>query len=154
MAFACGATRACGPLKPYVWLRMMITAQTVAADTRDPRNFHDSCFFGEDPSQYPIFRSVMKDPETERAVHTTPPMRRALSMPEGPVRPVRTSTKDERMSVINVIPETGFVPTIAIAFAATVVNKNDTTRTSAIPTRAWVMLNTTRSEERRVGKEC
>ena len=36
---------------------------------------------------------------------------------------------DERMSVMSVIPDTGFVPTMAMALAATVVKRNEMTKT-------------------------
>ena len=39
-------------------------------------------------------------------------------MPEGPFSPTATITTEAKISVINVIPETGLVPTIAMALAA------------------------------------
>ena len=45
-------------------------------------------------------------------------------MPVVPLNPTLTSTSDERISVISVMPETGFVPTMAMALAATVVKRN------------------------------
>ena len=51
MAFACGATKAFSPTKPYVWFNIIITPATVAADTKVPRNFQRSCFTGVVPSQ-------------------------------------------------------------------------------------------------------
>ena len=62
----------------------------------------------------------MKAPAIESAVHTTPPIIIAAVIPPVPVRPALTSTSELRISVISVMPDTGFVPTIAIAFAATV----------------------------------
>ena len=50
-------------------------------------------------------------------------------MPVVPLRPTLTSTSDERISVISVMPETGFVPTMAMALAATVVKRNAMTKT-------------------------
>ena len=44
-------------------------------------------------------------------------------MPEGPFSPTATITTEARISVINVIPDTGLVPTMAIALAANGVKK-------------------------------
>ena len=41
---------------------------------------------------------------------------------------------------MSVMPDTGFVPTIAIAFAATVVNRKAITPTSNKPMAAWNQL--------------
>ena len=109
---------------------------TVAADTAVPRNFQPSCFAGVDPSQKPIFRSVIKPPAIARAVQTTPPIIIAAVMPPVPVSPALTSTRELRISVIKVIPETGLVPTMAIALAATVVNRNAMTKTLRIAMHA------------------
>ena len=40
------------------------------------------------------------------------------------------------MIVIRVMPETGFVPTMAMALAATVVNRNDRSRQTRTPMTA------------------
>ena len=85
----------------------------------------------------------MNPPATESAVQTTPPMMSALTIPPGPVSPTWFRTMEESMSVISVIPETGFVPTIAVAFAATVVKRNDMIRTMRSPARACARLKTT-----------
>ena len=53
-------------------------------------------------------------------------------MPPGPFRPTATITTEAKMSVIRVIPETGFEPTIAMALAATVVKRKAMTATSRI----------------------
>ena len=133
MAFAWGADKA--PLvKPYVLLRMIITPPTVAAETMVPKNFQVSCLAGVLPSQYPIFKSVMKPPAIERAVQTTPPITKEATMPEGPFSPTATITTEARISVIKVIPETGFVPTMAMAFAATVVKRNEMPATNKMAT--------------------
>ena len=66
----------------------------------------------------------------ERAVQTTPPMIRAATIPDVPVNPTATKITDANIKVMSVIPDTGFVPTIAIALAATVVNKNAITETT------------------------
>ena len=136
MALACGATKALSPVKPYVLFKIIITPPTVAAETSVPRNFQVSCLAGVVPTQYPIFRSVMKPPAIDNAVHTTPPITNAATIPSVPFSPTATITTEARISVINVIPDTGFVPTMAIALAATVVNKNAMTATTMIPTTA------------------
>jgi len=51
----------------------------------------------------------------ERAVQTMPPMISPLTMPCQPSRPTATRITDERISVISVMPETGLVPTMAMA---------------------------------------
>ena len=51
-------------------------------------------------------------------------------MPPGPFRPTATITTEAKMSVIRVIPETGFEPTIAMALAATVVKRKAMAATS------------------------
>ena len=71
----------------------------------------------------------MKPPAIERAVHTTPPMISAAVMPAVPLRPMLASTSELRMSVMSVMPETGLVPTMAMALAATVVNRKAMTKT-------------------------
>ena len=50
---------------------------------------------------------------------------------------------EARMSVINVMPDTGFVPTMAIALAATVVNRKAMTATTRMPTTAYSRLKST-----------
>ena len=85
----------------------------------------------------------MKAPATERAVQTTPPMIRAAVIPAVPLRPTATMTRDARIRVMRVIPLTGFDPTMAIALAATVVNRNAMIPTISTPTTACQMLSTT-----------
>ena len=51
-------------------------------------------------------------------------------MPPGPFRPTVTITTEAKMSVIRVIPETGFEPTMAMALAATVVKRKAMAATS------------------------
>ena len=84
---------------------------------------------GVAPVQYPILRSVTKPPTVESAVHTTPPIMSAASIPALPVSPAATRITEARIRVISVMPETGFVPTVAIACAETVVNRNEITST-------------------------
>ena len=71
----------------------------------------------------------MKPPAIDSAVQTTPPMIMAAIIPLVPLNPALTNTSELKINVINVIPDTGFDPTIAIAFAATVVNKKEITNT-------------------------
>ena len=123
IALACGAA-SCPVVKPYALLRIIITPPTVAAETIVPKNFQASCLAGVVPNQYPIFKSVTKPPAIDNAVQTTPPITRAATIPSGPRRPTATITTEARIRVISVMPDTGFVPTIAIAFAATVVKRN------------------------------
>ena len=61
-------------------------------------------------------------------------MTRAAVIPAVPFRPTLTSTSDERMSVMSVMPDTGFEPTMAMALAATVVNKKAITKTISTAT--------------------
>ena len=72
----------------------------------------------------------------ESAVQTTPPITRAATIPEVPVSPTATIISDAKISVIRVIPETGLVPTMAMAFAATVVKRNAIMATTNRPTTA------------------
>ena len=67
-------------------------------------------------------------------------MMSAATMPPVPLRPTATITTEARMSVISVIPDTGLLPTMAIALAATVVKRNAITATSSIPTAAKRIL--------------
>ena len=90
----------------------------------------------------------MKEPATERAVHTTPPIMSAASIPPGPFSPTATITTEARIKVISVIPLTGFEPTMAMAFAATVVKRNAMTATSSMPTTAKRMLSITPSQKK------
>ena len=82
----------------------------------------------------------MKLPAIDNAVHTTPPMIKAASMPEGPFRPTATMTTEARISVMSVMPDTGLLPTMAIALAATVVNRKAMIVTRHMPTMANRML--------------
>ncbi len=53
----------------------------------------------------------------------------AAVMPLLPLSPTLTSTSDERISVMSVMPDTGFEPTMAMALAATVVKRKAMTKT-------------------------
>ena len=85
-------------------------------------------------------RSVINDPAIDNAVQTTPPIKRAANIPALPFNPTATITTEARISVISVMPETGFDPTIAMALAATVVNKKAITVTRRIATTACSKL--------------
>ena len=50
-------------------------------------------------------------------------------MPSVPFKPTAAIMSEARMRVISVIPETGLEPTMAMAFAATVVKRNAMTKT-------------------------
>ena len=50
--------------------------------------------------------------------------------------PTATITTEARMRVMRVMPETGLVPTMAMAFAATVVKRKAMTATRSMPTTA------------------
>ena len=76
----------------------------------------------------------MKPPAMDRAVQTTPPMTSAATMPPGPFKPTATMTTEARMSVISVMPDTGLVPTMAMALAATVVKRKAMPATSRMAT--------------------
>ena len=76
----------------------------------------------------------------ESAVHTTPPITIDAMMPFVPLKPTATNTVLATMSVISVMPDTGLLPTMAIALAATVVNKNAITTTTKNATMAWSKL--------------
>ena len=85
----------------------------------------------------------MKPPAIDSAVQTTPPIIMAAIIPLVPLNPALTNTKELKINVINVIPDTGFEPTIAIAFAATVVNRNEMTNTIKVAMIVCVKLPNT-----------
>ena len=77
----------------------------------------------------------MKPPAIDSAVQTTPPITIAPTMPLVPFMPTATKTTLATISVMSVIPDTGFEPTIAMALAATVVKRKEmmvTTRKATI----------------------
>ena len=57
-------------------------------------------------------------------------------MPDEPLSPMPTKMAEAMMRVIRVMPDTGFEPTIAIALAATVVNRNAMSVTTSHATNA------------------
>ena len=85
----------------------------------------------------------MKPPAVESAVQTTPPISNAATMPASPFNPQATSTSAVMISVMMVMPLTGFVPTMAMALAATVVKRNEMMATISSPTSACHTLLTT-----------
>ena len=70
-------------------------------------------------------------------------MTMAAIMPFVPLNPALTKTSEARINVIKVIPDTGFVPTIAIALAATVVNRKEIINTISMATMVWKRLPNT-----------
>ena len=85
----------------------------------------------------------MNAPAIERAEQTTPPMSMAATIPALPFRPTATSTSEVMMRVMMVMPLTGFDPTMAMALAATVVNRKEMTATMRRPMSACQTLSTT-----------
>ena len=81
----------------------------------------------------------------ERAVQTTPPITIEATMPEVPLRPMATKIAEAMIRVINVMPDTGLDPTMAMALAATVVKRNAMTVTTTHATSAchqlWITPN-------------
>ena len=61
-------------------------------------------------------------------------------MPEVPLIPTPTNMAEATISVISVMPDTGFVPTMAMALAATVVNRKAITVTTTQATSACQKL--------------
>ena len=84
---------------------------------------------------------MINEPAIDKAVHTTPPISNAANIPELPFSPTPTITTDAKIRVIRVIPDTGFEPTMAMAFAATVVKRKAIIATSKIPTTVCIKLN-------------
>ncbi len=79
-------------------------------------------------------------PAIDNAVHTTPPITIDATMPRTPLRPTATKMPLDTMRVIRVMPLTGLLPTIAMALAATVVNRNAITTTTTKATRVCMRL--------------
>ena len=61
-------------------------------------------------------------------------------LPEVPLMPTATNMAEATIRVMRVMPETGLVPTMAIALAATVVNRNAMTVTTIQATTACHIL--------------
>ena len=70
---------------------------------------------------------MINAPATESAVQTTEPITSATVIPASPESPAFTRMTEPMIRVTNVIPDTGLVPTMAMARAATVVNRNEIT---------------------------
>ena len=83
------------------------------------------------------------------AVQTTPPITIDATMPLVPSRPMATKMADAIISVISVMPLTGFEPTMAMALAATVVKRKAMTKTTSHATAAcqkvWMTPNQKKS---------
>ncbi len=69
-------------------------------------------------------------------------------MPEVPLMPIATKMALAIIRVIRVMPLTGLEPTIAIAFAATVVNKKEIAVTTIHATRACQKLCSTPAQKK------
>ena len=76
----------------------------------------------------------MKPPAIASAEQTMPPTTNAVMMPVPPCKPTADRIKELRIKVIMVMPDTGFVPTVAMAVAATVVNRKANKNTTRMPT--------------------
>ena len=87
---------------------------------------------------------MISAPDVERAVQTAQPTIRAMNMPPVPVRPIETRATIVSTTVISVMPETGFTPTMAMAWAATGVNRKLSAKPTSAPTTpyssAWLMV--------------
>ena len=90
--------------------RAMDTAR-ICAEGRGIPGGGDPAHRGGAPSQCPILRPAPKPPAIESAVHTTPPITIAATMPDVPLRPIATKIADAIISVISVMPDTGLEPT-------------------------------------------
>ncbi len=82
----------------------------------------------------------MSAPEVDSAVHTAQPTTSAINIPPAPVSPVDTSARIVSTTVINVMPETGLTPTMAMAWAATGVKRNERMKPTTAPTIAYQAL--------------
>ena len=115
----------------------MARPQKMAA-TRVPRNLSASCLEGVAPIQWPILRSEARAPDAARAVQTTPPTIMVTNMPSPPVSPILSSTTPVMIRVSMVMPDTGLVPTMAMARAATGANRKAMMVTRMVQTRAYL----------------
>ncbi len=81
----------------------------------------------------------------ESAVQTTPPITMEATMPLVPLSPMATKMAEAMISVISVMPDTGLEPTMAMAFAATVVNRKairvTTTHATSACQKVWITPN-------------
>ena len=73
-------------------------------------------------------------------MQTAQPTTSAMNIPPVPFRPVATSARIVSTTVINVMPETGLTPTMAIAWAATGVKRNERAKPTTAPTTAYQAL--------------
>ncbi len=73
----------------------------------------------------------------------------AATMPEVPLRPMATKTPAATIRVMMVMPLTGLLPTMAMALAATVVNRNAITVTTTQATSACQKVLMTPSQKNR-----
>jgi len=78
-------------------------------------------------------KSEIRAPATDRAVQTAVPMISVTKMPVRPDSPMAVITSDDRITVTRVMPDTGLVPTMAMASAATGVNRKHRAKAISIP---------------------
>ena len=69
-------------------------------------------------------------------MQTAQPTISAMNIPPEPFRPLATSARMVNTTVINVMPETGLVPTMAMPWAATGVKRNDRAKPTTAPIAA------------------
>ena len=81
-------------------------------------------------------RSVTNPPAMDSEVQTTAPITIAAYLPNSPCRPTATSALEPMMSVTSVMPEIGLLPVMAVASAATVVNRKANTKAITRPVSA------------------
>src|SRR5579864_8089561 len=139
MIEACGEAntgrKSPGKASPNWKVRASITIvnPTAVAAAITPKNFTFSCAEGVEPSQYPVLRSVIAWPDTDKAVHTIATITITKNMPLVLDTPNRSRTAQEIIMVSIVIPDTGLRAVVAMALAATDVKKNENTSVSTRP---------------------
>lgn len=94
------------------------------------------CFlFGRSTAQPVTYFQVCDEPACHRECRTNHTTHNQCGNHAGSAfSPTATITTEASISVISVIPDTGLVPTMAIALAATVVNRNAMPATSRMAT--------------------
>jgi hypothetical protein len=101
---------------------------TVRAETRMPANLNRPA--AARPPEPVADLEVGDEAAGDRqAVQTTAPMSKATAMPSSPARPGAEQENARQDDRDQGPPETGFVLTMAMALAATVVNRNDRRQT-------------------------
>ena len=136
IADAWGAGIAALPNPPSVCDSSHMARPQKIAATSVPTNFSASCLAGVAPIQWPTFRSDANAPDAASAVQTTPPTIIVTNIPLPPVSPIFDITRPVMIKVSMVMPDTGLVPTMAIARADTGANRKAITITSSVPASA------------------